>query len=277
MGIQTIPEIKPVSLTYQSKNFREVEVENPVIQFGKRLEAGAISLDSEDVRITIAKDDTIEINGLKACAYIKKQSYGVNLYRKTSTYRYHLCNCATIQSMIADGRLSRYVSTTRSDGLFPVIVQSPPRAKEHILELELCKNCREMLAARGMLPNHYSLEKFFNAYQPDIPKTIRRTEQVITKEKYAPDHPEVARRYKERENYRCQMCSVNCQDAQHCLHLHHIDGDGQNNNRSNLRVFCADCHARQSRHTHMLGNPNFIQMINQIKKLRKEQGILSLD
>lgn len=275
MGIQEVPELQSVDVTYEVHVPQEKEIENPMLSFKDRMDVKSVSLDEQGVEVRIAADDTIEINGIKACAYIKKQSNSVDLSTMTTGYRYHLCNCRTIQSMIADGRLSRYVSTTRSDGKFPVIYQSRYGAKEYILKLELCKNCKEMLQARGKLPHPYTLKKFFDEHQPNIPKTILKTEQVLVQEKYALDHPEVARRYKAREGYKCQMCDVDCSTATECIHLHHKDGDGQNNNAANLMVLCADCHSRQARHGHMLHNPNFKSEIRIIERLRREQGIVS--
>lgn len=276
MGIITIPELEPIDFTYETSKIKEIEVENPTLQFSERLMVGAISLSDPNITVTISQDGTIEVNGLKACAYIKKQYIGVDIYSKSSGYRYHLCNCQTIQRMIHSQRLSRYVSTTRSDGFFPVITQVQQQARECIIKLELCQNCRDILRSRGMLPEPYSLKRFFAIYQPNIPPTILRTEQVIVEEKYAPNHPEIARRYKKKANYCCQICGVNCSRAENHLHLHHKDGNGQNNNRSNLLVLCIDCHSRQPMHTHMRNIIENIRLIAHIKQLRKEQGIHEL-
>jgi len=274
MGVEKIPELKPIKFVREIVKTRTVEVANPQLSFGKKLELGAIPL--SQAKVTIGKDGTIEVNGLKACAYIKEQRKGVNLYSKTSEYRYHLCNCHTIEQMIAGGRLSRYVSTTRSDGLFPVIDQSGYRVREADLKLELCMNCRLILESKGMLPKPYSLKKFFKRYQPEIPKTILKTEQVTAKETYSPDHKEIARRYKEAEGYKCQLCHVDCNTQKNCLHLHHKDGNGQNNHRSNLRVLCTDCHSKQFMHSHMEPNPGFAKQIQRVKNLRADQGIVGL-
>jgi len=274
MGIQAIPKLEPVTFVREVTKTRIVEVENPQLSFGKRLELEAVPL--AQASVVIGNDGIIEVNGIKACAYIKKQRQGIDHYNKTSTYRYHLCNCQTIERMIAGGRKDRYVSTTRSDGWFPVIDQSGYRAREVKIKLELCMNCRAILANKRMLPNPYSLKSFFDRYQPEIPRTIKKTEQVITQEKYAPNHEDVARRFKEQVKHVCQSCGVDCATDRQCLHLHHKDGDGQNNNASNLSVLCADCHAKQFNHSHMPANPKFSQQIRSIANLRKNQDITAL-
>ena len=274
MGVENVTPLEPIDFVREVKTVKTVEVPNNQIQFAERLNMTAVPLDQTNV--SIAKDGTIEVNGMKACAYIKKQRKGIDLSKKESKYRYHLCNCQTIQSMIASGRKSRYVSTTRSDGLFPVIDQSGYRAKERVLKLELCMNCKAILESKNMLPRPFSLKTFFTKYQPDIPKTILRTEQVITQEQYAPNHQEIAERYKQQANYACQLCGVSCKEERPCLHLHHKDGEGQNNNASNLLVLCADCHSKQPMHSQMQTNPQFASQFQTIERLRKEQSILQL-
>lgn len=274
MGIQSIPELKQAEFIREVVKTQTVVVENPTLSFSDKLKSTSIRLSDE--KITIASDETIEINGLKACAYIKEQrGKSVDHKRKTSSYRYHLCNCHTIQTMIADGKKNRYVSTTRSDGLFPVINQSSYSATTAIVKLELCQNCKKILLTNGMLPRPYSLKAFFTKYQPEIPKHIRKTEQVVAQEQYAPNQSEVATAYKKNENYVCQLCNVDCSAEKHCLHLHHKDGDGRNNAPYNLMVLCADCHSRQPRHSQMLSNPRHNAQFRIINQLRKAQGIVS--
>jgi hypothetical protein len=274
MGVDKIPELKPIKFVREVVKIHEVEIDNPILSFSEKLELESVPLNQ--AKVEIGRDGTIEVNGLKACAYIKKQRQGIDYFRKSSEYRFHLCNCHTIEQMIAGGRLSRYVSTTRSDGLFPVIDQSGNSVRELDLKLELCMNCRLILENKRMLPNPFSLREFFKRYQPDIPKKILKTEQVITREPYSPDHDEIARRYKEAEGYKCQICGVDCNKFKDCLHLHHVDGNGQNNHHNNLRVLCADCHSKQYMHTHMRSNPSFHRQIGWVKRLRNEQGIIGL-
>lgn len=272
MGITKIPTVEPIDFVHEVTKTETVEIDNPQIAFGQKLELESVPL--HQTTVEIGADGTIEVNGLKACAYIKKQRRGIDSFRKTTSYRYHLCNCQTIEQMIAGGRLSRYVSTTRSDGYFPVIDQSGYRPREVELKLELCKNCRDILRARRMLPTPYSLKDFFRKYQPDIPKRIKKTEQVIVQERYSPGHDEVAKRYKEQQGYVCQICHVDCSTEKECLHLHHRDGDGQNNHDSNLHVLCADCHSKQFKHGHM--GKSFLSQIERVARLRVQQGITSV-
>lgn len=274
MGIHKIPELNPIIFERSTSKVKTIEVVNPQVAFADRLKFEAVTLDQ--VMVSIGQDGIIEVNGLKACAYIKKQKQGIDRYNKTSTYKYHLCNCHTIEQMISSGRKDRYVSTTRCDGFFPVIDQSTYPARQVEIRLELCKNCEVILKNKRMFPFPYSLSAFFKKFQPEIPASIKKTEQVIVKEPYAPNHDEIAQRYKEQANYTCQICGVDGVSKRNCIHLHHKDGDGQNNNSSNLSILCTDCHSRQLYHGHMLNNPDFIKQIDEIKILRTAQGILQI-
>lgn len=47
---------------------------------------------------------------------------------------------------------------------------------------------------------------------------------------------------KERDNYTCQKCKT--KDI--TLHVHHVDGNAENNNHENLITVCASCHMKES-------------------------------
>ncbi len=271
MGVQNIPELSHVTFVRKVTKTTTIEIENPKLTFNKKIYLESVPVSQTNV--SIGKDGTIEVNGIKACAYIKKQRQGIDMYNKTSTYRYHLCNCKTIEQMINGGRKDRYVSTTRDDGLFEVIDQIGGSARKLELRLELCHNCKKILEHKRMLPNPYSLKSFFNKYQPEIPKTIKRTESVLVEEQYAPNHNEIAVLFKEQVGYKCQLCGVNCSTTKQCIHLHHKDGNGQNNLAHNLNVLCTDCHSKQYNHSQMLANLNFKRQIDTIIGLRSEQKI----
>lgn len=274
MGVESIPELPEVSFTREKKVLKTVEIENPQLKFSERLRTTSVTL--SETRITISHDGTLEINGLKACAYIKEQSHGVDFYSNSSTYKYHLCNCKTIEAMIADNRKHRYVSTTRSDGLFPVLDLSGAHPREFDAKLDLCKNCETILVNNGKYPRPYSLSRFFNLYQPEIPKNIRISETVVIHERYAPNHDEIADRYKSKMAFKCQMCNVDLSEHKNLLHLHHLDGNGTNNHRSNLRVLCYECHFKEPRHAHMASHPNHKASIKTLHDIRKKQGFINL-
>lgn len=273
MGVIKIPELPDVEFVKTRVKIVETIVPNTEqLQFAEKIKLKAVSLAHET--FTVVKDETLEVNGVKCCIYIKNQSQGVNPYNKTSTYKFHLCNCKTIQDMVLKGRKDRYVATSRADGIFPVNAQN--YYKEILVSLELCKNCRDILIHNGMYKEPFSLKNFYEEYQPDIPKTFRRTEQVPITEKYAPDHTERANKYKQSIHYKCQGCGVDCSQHRSYLHMHHVNGEGTDNKRSNLKILCVICHMEQPFHDHMKGNPRFQKEAQIVRQLQKEQGIFTV-
>lgn len=82
-------------------------------------------------------------------------------------------------------------------------------------------------------------------------------QRIQSKEKYSIDEvfvknspvtQKVMRGYVERHNlieYKCQKCGCDgtWQDGTIALEIDHIDGDNTNNELSNLRYLCPNCHA----------------------------------
>ena len=112
------------------------------LQIDKKLKESFIDLDFEDIQIN---DDFLGFEGRKVAAYIRDQNIG-----KFGAYRYHLCNCSTLQEMDSKGRLKRYFITKNDSGEFLVndISQNPP--KEIHLKLSLCQNCIKVLYRKKM-------------------------------------------------------------------------------------------------------------------------------
>ena len=96
---------------------------------------------------------------------------------------------------------------------------------------------------------------------PEIPVLKKKT--TTTRRKHIPDEErrypknwaEISRSAKERQGYRCQVCNCQClrpgddkskltlsEIAQKTANTHHIDGNGFNNDPSNLYVVCSTHH-----------------------------------
>lgn len=138
--------------------------------FARDLAASAISLAEE--QLAIAADHTIEVNRRKCCIYISKQYASYLADDGTTSYRYHLCDCATIRDMAARGRKYRYIATARDDGLFAVTpLRGPQQDTETAREIpmRLCQHCRQLLQAQGMYEEPFSLRAFYARHQPQLP------------------------------------------------------------------------------------------------------------
>jgi len=62
---------------------------------------------------------------------------------------------------------------------------------------------------------------------------------------YPSNWPEIARAVKEEVRYVCEWCGVECErmnDNGNQMSVHHLDGNPENCERSNLAALCARCH-----------------------------------
>lgn len=275
MGVTKLAELPEINFVRQRTVTHSVLVQNSEqLHFFKRLKDECIRVSYDD--LSFASDGTIEIKGSKCCAYIMDQCTGMyDLKSKISGYKYHLCNCKTLQEMVRGGREKRYVVTSRADGRFPANPQGVKIKQPVLMSLTLCEHCIKILRAKGMYFEPFTLSRFYRRYQQDIPYNFQREEQVLITEKYAPDHAEVAKKYKEAIGYKCQLCQVDCSSCRHVLHLHHKNGVGTDNKRENLEVLCVMCHAEQYKHGNMNSNPKYKDDILTVRRLRMEQGLYS--
>lgn len=277
MGIREI-KLSPLPENRFIRTIREIRTvtvpNTEQIKFRERIKTSAVEIDPKQIHVD-PKTGLLEVNGVKCCIYIKNQNKPYyNIPEKTSTYKFHLCECNIIQNMIAQGKKEKYVATSREDGYFPVNAQGESPAREVLLRLELCKSCIEKLKQKDMYKEPFSLEEFFSKYKSELKRTYTREEIVICQERYSPNHKEIADAYKEQVHYCCQICGVDCSSARTCLHFHHKDGNGQNNSPDNVIVLCAFCHSEQFSHGHM--KRRFSSEIEKAKQLQKEQGIINV-
>ena len=272
MGIKEIPVLRPVVFerkVIRKRNFIVANTEG--IRLEKELQNKLVPADSRD--ISVSEKGLLTYKGRKVAAYIRDQRRGVNYYTKHSGYRYHLCDCSTLQTMRNAGREKRYFVTKRSDGQFKVHDVAWGNPREFLAKLELCQNCIRELSRMDLYFNPFSLKEFFKRYDSDVPETITKTETEEEIQTYTPDQEDYSREYRKAANYCCQSCRVDCSSEPSLLHLHHCDGVPSNNEHTNLRILCVDCHSKQPMHDQIRHPQKAKDQINRIKVLRKEQDI----
>ena len=276
MGALVIPELPVVRFertTYSSRVWEEVDQKDAELigvlrNSSKPVSRGELEIDANGL---------LTLEGRKVVAYIRDQRQGVNAYAQTSSYRFHVCDCNTMQRMRYVGRERRYLATQRRDEWFEVHDLSGYRPRKVLVRLQLCKHCLEELRARGVCRSSFSLREFFERYDSTVPRTVRREETVSVIQTYTPDQADLSREYRKAVNFKCQRCSVSCSDEHDLLNLHHRDGDPSNNEHANLRVFCVECHSQQPYHAQVARTSKAQYQIARIGQLRRAQGLADLD
>ena len=275
MGAISIPTLPKVNFVQVKKEQREVvEIDETDKRLLEKLRSGAVGVSDGDL---VSQEGLLTYGGRKIVAYIRDQRKEINEYAKTSDYRFHLCDCTTMQYMRQDGRERRYLATQRSDGWFEVNYRSR-RSDAHntTVRLKLCQNCRKELSRRAQYEEPFSLEGYFKRHDSRVPRTVRRIETVEHVQEYQPNQADLSREYRKATGYHCQICKVECQEPPVLLQLHHRDGDPSNNAHYNLAVLCVACHVHQPRHGQMGRNASDQEKIAQINELRRQQKILTL-
>ena len=113
----------------------------------KQLNTEGIELTIEELENCICTDGTFEWKGQKVLVYIKDQ--WIKSEYQELTYKYHISNCSTQIQMRAQGRINRYVISTRKDGVFEINLRdiSTRQILHENIErpLNICKNCLQLL------------------------------------------------------------------------------------------------------------------------------------
>lgn len=278
MNVEKIPDLpeptyeREVSVTHITEK-KDTEYED----IREALQGDGIYVRRYEISGEVGKQ--LEYKGRKVCAYIRDQKGEVNFYNKTTSYKYHLCNCSTLHRMKEGGREARYLITERSDGFFEVNALGGYRNRatgSGEVKMELCYNCKVELQKQGKFFKPFSLREYFSKYNSNVPRTIRRETVVTRKQTYTPDHDDCAREFKKAAKYKCQICKVDCSEHKSFLHMHHKNGDPSNNKAYNILVLCVDCHSKTFQHSHMLNNPRFKREIDQVRLLKKQQNIVTV-
>jgi len=144
MGVTHIPVLPIVKFTRNVTE--EIEIEEPntkAIQIEEKLIKGSIEVRLQD--IVADEKGLLNVLGTKVVAYIRDQPRGIDYFNKYSKYRYHLCNCSTLNYMRKIGRERRYLCTEKKDELFEVhdISNDRPnyRPLKITIKMNLCQNC----------------------------------------------------------------------------------------------------------------------------------------
>lgn len=181
---------------------------------------GISDKDKTDFEISIPPDDPnlkstptgFTYKGRRVILYIRDQAqYG----DKTSEYKFHLIECATLKAMRKQNRYDKYVVSTSTTGIFKVNRIINNRSAESEEKLHVCKHCLRKLNQQGynFIYENFSIEEFFKVMNEDnsINFLYLPDENDLTAPTniYPDNWKEISRRLKEKYNYTCQECHRN--------------------------------------------------------------------
>ena len=205
--------------------------------------------------------------------------------------RVHFTVCSTLTSMKSQGRFERYRVTNRQTNRYLVDVRRSNRKTVEIeAKLYPCQNCLTKVSYRGfsyrmptaqkmLLRNNCDAAKLFpmlrrrlHEYNAQLRNITGGSKSATLPSDYPINWSKISAITRQIRDYACAGCGVGLRETPELLDVHHIDGDKQNVNDSNLTCLCKLCH--QEKHPHYRVNESQRMMI---EKLRVQQGLSNFD
>lgn len=182
--------------------------------------------------------------------------------------KYHICQCQVIQQFMAEGRFKesyRYANTEE------VIVQDLDNHRREVAmrKLPLCSFCARMMK------RHFQSNMNSNDFV-EILKAAGEATEEESKEVdifgYVKDWPKISEAKRELENYTCEQCGYQANNAfvHRFIQVHHIDGNKLNNKKENLKCLCIRCHSNvDERHRNNFSKGYNADMLREFDDLNK--------
>jgi hypothetical protein len=246
--------------------------------FISRLDNDGIEIESLD-EIEFRADKTLGYKGQRVLIYIRD----VNHYREEIRLpKFHIATCETLEKMWKNKRSERYVLYRRENGVFKVNVMKDGKIDVRHEKLDVCRNClthlnwdnyKETKSLRDGIVYDFSISKYFEKYPKSL-LTVMPSHDSDTAplNDYTENWSKISKEIKEKARNQCE--NPNCKvyligNHSQYLHVHHIDGQKNNNKKHNLKVLCVKCHANEHNHGHMKSSYEYKQFIlihDQLKK-----------
>jgi hypothetical protein len=104
---------------------------------------------------------------------------------------------------------------------------------------------------KGEIYDGFSLDEYFEHYSTSFDTLPKYDEYSQPLNEYSINWENISKRFRESKNWVCESCGMDCKNNKEFLHTHHIDGNRNNNDNTNLKALCRNCHAKQPGHEHL--------------------------
>ena len=236
----------------------------------------SIGVDVNIDEISVHSDGTITYHDFRVLLYIRDLH---SMGRQDNMPRYHLAYCQTLEKMQKNNRFDRYVVSNNDTGIFQVNIIDG-EIKSQSVKLNVCQNCLDRINWQGFgmqkmsrherlqLVSKFSLVDFFNVYPRDlISVKPRHTSDTAPLNDYSNNWPSISRTIKNIRGNQCEICRIILKnDDSKYLHVHHRNGQKNNNEESNLEVLCIACHSEQPMHGHLQKVPQYKEFMSKYRR-----------
>ena len=186
--------------------------------------------------------------------------------------RIHIFRCKTLDEMIAAGRKHRYHFSSQKNHLRTIELR---RGKEEESELLICWHCLkhwnllpDTNTPKNKLRSNFPFSKFFEQHRPQF--NLKDYKSPFAP---VPGYPRewsmISRRYREKQNWRCECCGVDLNKRKDLLDAHHITADKSGKLDADLEALCKLCHKQQPWHSFKISEEDR----ETILRLRREQNL----
>lgn len=245
--------------------------------FISRLDGDGLEISSLD-EVDFREDKTIAYKDQRVLIYIRD----VSPYKEEIKLpKFHISTCDTLVAMWKIKRAERYVLHRRENGIFQVNIIKSGTTDVRQEKLDVCRNCLTNLdwnnyykdrESRNRIVEEFSIAKFFETFPKSL-LSLKPTFDANTAplNNYTPCWNQVSKEARKQADYRCtnNFCRVRLTGSRsQYLHVHHIDGQKNNNEKYNLKVLCVKCHSEEPGHEHMKSGQDyqrFITLYDEIK------------
>jgi len=218
--------------------------------------------------------------GRQIVIYIKDHTTRSDVVRSPSTgNKVHFRDCRTIEKMKRDKRYERYVATNRRDGIFLVDFDVYSGGADQETRLNPCQNCLNELnyynfknlnhSQKSDIVQNFDYDEFLENYSVFFENRPNNSDKTAFKSNYIEGWSYLSNRVRDRNNWLCMDCEIDCSapNTRKFLHVHHVNGVKSDNSPQNLEVVCLLCHANKPHHSHMKISQDARNIINNLRHL----------